>query len=162
MTIQFIVEDGTAKTDATSYITIAEFKQYWENVGLIFTDTDAVIQGYLNAATAYIDMSFSFLGMPATVTQALHFPRSGMRTRQGSFIDTYSIPAELKKAVAYMGYKVKQNGGAIDYVYSGVSSESFGPVSKNYTGNTGGEYYATVNNLLNHFIKTDSILVRVN
>ena len=51
MSIQFVVEDGTGKSTATAYITVAEFKQYWENRGRTFTQNDATIQSWINQAT---------------------------------------------------------------------------------------------------------------
>ena len=37
MAIEYVVEDGTGLSTATSYISTADFDQYWENVG--YTNT---------------------------------------------------------------------------------------------------------------------------
>ena len=38
LSIQFTVEDGSKVTDANSYVTVTEFKQYWINRGVDYNN----------------------------------------------------------------------------------------------------------------------------
>lgn len=70
----FVVEDGTAKADATSYVTIAEADGYFADRGMTgWTGADAVKQSALIKATDYIEGRFGqrFIGSKKTTTQAL-------------------------------------------------------------------------------------------
>ena len=130
MAIEFIVETGAGLTNATSYVSIAEYKQYYENRGIDYTATaDATIQAKLNIATEYIDNNYNFIGNISNDDQALSFPRVGL-SKNGYAIDSDVIPQDLKDAVCYIADKVKN--GHIEQVDDGVKSESFGPVSKTY------------------------------
>jgi hypothetical protein len=63
--MSFIVEDGSGKKGATSYATIAFFRAYMADRGIdVTTWIDATVQGYLVAATDYIDTRWGlrFLG----------------------------------------------------------------------------------------------------
>ena len=72
MAIQFVVETGAALSNATSYVSIAEYKQYYENRGIDYTAVaDATIQAKLNIATEYIDNNYTFSGRIVDEDQAL-------------------------------------------------------------------------------------------
>ena len=47
MAVEFVLEDGTGKTDSTSYAAVADFRQYFENFGTTFTETDDEIKTWL-------------------------------------------------------------------------------------------------------------------
>ncbi|QFR59620.1 hypothetical protein P6F33_gp19 [Pseudomonas phage Quinobequin-P09] len=92
----FVVEDGTAKADATSYVTIAEADGYFSDRGVTgWTGADAVKQSALIKATDYIEGRFGqrFIGGKKTTTQALAWPRTGA----AGFADT-DIPVKLRRA----------------------------------------------------------------
>ena len=96
MAIEFIVEDGTGKSDATSYVETSYIDQYAENYGYSEWDTYStpIKQAYANQATQYIDLSFDFKGSKTDEDNALEFPRDFY------LIDSDEIPVTLKKAVA--------------------------------------------------------------
>ena len=152
----FVVEDGTGKTDANSYITVAEMKEYWTDRGTDYTSlSDAVIQGYCINATQYINMRYSFKGYPTSETQALDFPRALQTTTTTSAegyngiidtkynrrIDTNEIPTTLKNACCEIAgaSAVASTAGTTIHDNSGnnISSEKYGPVSVNYKGSAG-------------------------
>jgi len=92
----FVVEDGTAKADATSYVTIVEADEYFADRGMTgWTGEDAVKQSALIKATDYIDGRFGqrFIGSKKTTAQALAWPRTGA----ADFADT-DIPVKLRRA----------------------------------------------------------------
>ena len=159
MAIEFVVEDGTGKDDSTSYVTVDEYRQYWLNRGTDYSATaDATIQGYLNAATEYIDNSYNFIGESTNYTQALEWPRYGALERFGEDIDRDLIPQKLKDAVCYMANQVTNGINQID---AGVSSESYGKVSRTY--NSGGvKKYIAVDKMLKFIVASGNVLMRVN
>ncbi len=59
MEVEFVVEDGTGKSDATSYISEDDMKQYWYNVGYAYdTYSSDSIKRYLNKACIVIDSKY--------------------------------------------------------------------------------------------------------
>lgn len=95
----FVVEDGTAKADATSYVSLAESNDYFRDRGhLDWADSDIddeVKTTALIKATDYIEGRFGqrFIGSKKTTTQALAWPRTGA----ADFADT-DIPVKLRRA----------------------------------------------------------------
>lgn len=92
----FVVEDGTAKADANSYVTIADADSYFaDRDNTAWTGADAVKQAALVKATDYIEGRFGqrFIGSKKTTTQALAWPRTGA----ADFADT-AIPVGLRRA----------------------------------------------------------------
>jgi len=158
MAIEFIVETGAGLTNATSYVSVAEYKQYYENRGIDYTATaEATIQAKLNIATEYIDNNYNFIGNISNDDQALSFPRVGL-SKNGNAIDSNVIPQDVKDAVCYIADKVKN--GNIEQVDEGVKSESFGPVSKTYS-ETGQRKFPILNKYLKPYIMTGAPLVRL-
>lgn len=101
--MSFVVEDGTAKADANSYVTIADADSYFADRGnTAWTGADAVKQAALVKATDYIEGRFGqrFIGSKKTTTQALAWPRTGA----ADFADTV-IPVGLRRAC--MEYAVR-------------------------------------------------------
>ena len=158
MAIEFIVETGAGLTNATSYVSVAEYKQYYENRGIDYTATaEATIQAKLNIATEYIDNNYNFIGNISNDDQALSFPRVGL-SKNGNAIDSNVKPQDVKDAVCYIADKVKN--GNIEQVDEGVKSESFGPVSKTYS-ETGQRKFPILNKYLKPYIMTGAPLVRL-
>ena len=160
MAIQFVVEDGTGKSTATAYITVAEFKQYWENRGTTFTEAGSEIQAWINCATEYLDSTYKFLGEAYSSTQALQFPRINIIDKRGETIESTSIPQDLKNACAYLAYQRKS--GVLDKVGEDIASETYGPVSKTYKGSSLIVKYPLADKLLSGLISSGCRLQRVN
>jgi hypothetical protein len=105
MAITFVTEDGTGKSTATSYITVAELTQYLLDAGLTITlTTDDQKQAALNRMTQVLDSFTSWPGYRVSSSQALEWPRSGAYYNDGISISNTVIPAEIKKALAYFVY----------------------------------------------------------
>jgi hypothetical protein len=157
ITLQFVQEDGTGKSNATSYASVDEFKQFWMNRGVAYT-VDADIKAWLNVGTAYIDSHYSFFGEPsAPDTQALQWPRSGLRNSKKELVPSDSIPVELKNALCLLARQAKENVDLEAEVNDGIASKSIGPVSISYrTGYKPDFHQAT--NFLKFFIKNKAAL----
>lgn len=112
-----IVEDGTAKTDAESYATVAEFKTYHNNRGNVITSlTDTVIEQLLRKATDYMVARYrtQWRGYRKTATQSLDFPRSfcylepfvyGAVGAYPFLLADNVVPNEVKNACAELAFK---------------------------------------------------------
>lgn len=162
MAIQFIVEDGTGKSTATAYISVAEFKQYWENRGTTFAESDSTIQGWINLSTEYIDANYKFQSYKTYETQALAWPRANVIiTRENKIIDSSEIPNDLKNATAYLALQVK-NFSTLFGIDEGVQAISYGPVSKTFSRTDNGKVFPLADKYLKDFLISGNIMVRVN
>lgn len=148
--IEFIVEDGTGKTDSTSYIDVLFFQQYWKNRGIDF-DGEATedIKAWLNLGTSYIDSTYfeQFQGVRANEDQALQWPRHGKAkslsneiinywqicdTRTSDWIQSDEIPNSLKNALAEIA-KVAKDSPDLYGTSDGIKSKRLGPGAITYT-----------------------------
>ena len=137
MAIIFVVEDGTGLTNSTSYVSVAEFVQYWENKGTDYSATaEATAQAWLNEATDYADNTYCWGGSLGDEDQALAVPRDGWNDVYGRDLDD-SVPTFLKNGVAELA-GIRQGADPESSVSVGVSSESYGPVSVSYKGSSPG------------------------
>ena len=143
MSLIFEVEDGTGKADATSYATLAAFRQYWENRGIDYSDggtpgaTDTEISIWLNTATSYIDMNYRFFGARtndsgATTPQALQWPRKNVLDRDGNEIASDSLPIDIANACIELARVVKDNSDLYADESANIESQSLGPASVTY------------------------------
>ena len=114
MAATFVVEDGTGKTDANSYISVADADQYNENhandsawVGAGQADKE---KG-LRLATQYIDARFNarWKGRRVNEDQALDWPRWGVQDEDDYYIDSDVVPTQVKNACVELA--IKQVGG---------------------------------------------------
>lgn len=112
MSIVFVTEDGTGKSTSTSYITVAELTQFLLDAGLTITlTTDDQKQTALNRMTQVLDAFTQWPGYRVSSTQSLEWPRNEAYYNDSMVYDGYSsmipittIPAEIKKALAYFVY----------------------------------------------------------
>ncbi|MBD4209906.1 DnaT-like ssDNA-binding protein [Staphylococcus aureus] len=95
-----IVEDGTGKETANSYIDVQFARAYAQSRGLPISDDDAVVEGWIVMACDYVE-SFAeqFKGKRKTSTQALSWPRTDVVIDGEAFPDD-KIPTQLKLAQA--------------------------------------------------------------
>lgn len=136
MAVQYIVEDGSNKTDATSYITLEDFRQYWENRGADYSgEADADLQVKLNLATEYLDNLHVWEGYKQSNSQSLEFPRDDCIDRNG--IDQGGVVPQAIKDALCVAAKYLLDGNEILGVSGNVQSRSMGPVSVSF--GSGGE-----------------------
>lgn len=108
MAIQFVVEDGSGRSDATSYVAVADADQYHENRGnaawALLDEDDKKVA--LNRATAYIDSYFSWVyGRRTDLSQALDWPRIGAYDEDEYYFDEAEIPQQIKDACCVLALK---------------------------------------------------------
>ncbi len=158
MTVQFVVEDGTGKSTATSYATVAQYRQYWENRGVDYSATaQSLIETKLNTATEYIDTTYTFDGTPLLTTQSLEWPRTDVLTGYDEPVSNASVPQRVIDATCYLA---AQDG--LQFVDDGIASISYGPISKTFSRPGGQKQFPVADKLLKEFILQGSRIMRVN
>ena len=98
----FTVEDETGLPEANAYVTVAEFKAYWDDRGFdysSFTDPDD-FQVAIIKATDYIENRFRtrFKGSREFEDQSLSFPRLRLYDEDGRLVT--GLPIRLKHATS--------------------------------------------------------------
>lgn len=149
MAVTFEQETGTGSSTSTSYVSIANFLQYWEDrdstihtaLSALSTDNQ---QRLLNRATKYIDNNYHFQGTAKSNTQALQFPRYDLYDRNGYQVSSSVIPTDVQNAtyeVAREIYRVDTQNGEYTQANAqggGIKSKSIGVMSITYSGNAEG------------------------
>lgn len=114
-----VVEDGTGKADANSYVTLAEANAFFDTVPNTNTwgaQTDDQKTRLCLAGTRMIDSCFQFNGFKINATQALQWPRNlakdpnqyagvfyrNPNTFLGQYYDPAKVPAQIKNAVCQL------------------------------------------------------------
>lgn len=101
--IDFVVEDGTGNSTATSYVSVEES----DNLAVMNIHTsDTWLALTLDAkrnlliyASRVLDSRTTWNGTKTTETQALEWPRSFVTDRYGNDVSANSVPLNLKWAV---------------------------------------------------------------
>lgn len=111
MAVTFIVEDGTGLETATSYLSVEDLKQYFEDFGYSYgTATDDNIKTYLNKSSKVLDSMFleDFLknGYRVESDQGLEWPRYSAVYVDGNIIDSDIVPPEIENATAELVYSI--------------------------------------------------------
>jgi len=126
-----IVEDGTGKADAETYISLAGFKTYCARRNRRYEDyIEPHMEAALIDATAYLDGRYLYKGARKLATQALEFPRTGLVDRSGHTIS--GVPLRVAHACCELALKKLENGASLfeDLDRGGqVVSETVGPIS---------------------------------
>jgi len=124
-----IVEDGTGKTDAESYISVADADTYVanyiksDNTGRVAWDAATTDDkgDALRRATSYLDTEYKakWQGRRSTELQALDWPRWGVVDCDGYGLGTDEIPVQLKNSEVEMATKA-----LVEELYKDVKSPS--------------------------------------
>lgn len=155
----FVVETGEGLVNATSFITLAFFKQYCDDRGRDYAaHTDAAIEQAIVRGTFYLSESFRWKGVRKNLRndvdgyQALAWPRYGVYDREGTFYGTEgyvdghgygfgvyvaddSVPREVQWATceAALYELANPNGLQPSYIaHDRVKMERAGPVAVTY------------------------------
>ena len=111
MALAFVVEDGSGLSAATSYLSIADMKQYWDNMGYSHASLESTaIKQYLNLSAKALDGQYGgrWPGIRGTVSQGLLWPRIGALYYDGSSIGSSTLPGEIEDAIAELAYIISQ------------------------------------------------------
>ena len=159
--MQFVVEDGTGKSDSTSYATVIEFLQYWKNKGQTVTATDNEIKAWLNNATEYIDKEYFFMGKISNPGQSLKWPRIYVKKNEWIFYEYNEIPKEVKNSVCYLAKQLQTES---EFYKENTSLKSYriGPVSKTFDKVQSTRDFPIVESYLRNIVLSGNEIVRAN
>lgn len=137
----FIVEDGTGVPDANAYIDPAFMREFFESMGIVFTEEDAVMQTWIVQATAYIETVFGrrLIGFKKTLEQGLHFPAVRAVTRDGTLLADDVVPLSLMRACAQYARRARVGPLLPDPTLDAsgytvvMSKKKVGPIEKEFT-----------------------------
>lgn len=123
MAVEFSAAVGSA--NSTSYVTVEEFLQYWENLnGSIYATLNALDSDdqkrLCNRGSQYLDAAFEPKdgeranpdGSTAALAQALNYPRSNATDDQGDALSATIIPKAIKDAACEAAYRAQLQGTA--------------------------------------------------
>ena len=152
-----VTEDGTGKSNADSYVTLAECDAYHTNLGNSDWEIDAEDaanvakrENAIKKATAFIDMRYGgrFKGVRSTAEQALLFPRHGI-DNDGYVLE--NVPTAVKRATCEAALKIFLGADLMPDLDRGgkIISETVGTISTTYSSSApAGTKYETIENLL--------------
>ena len=137
-----VVEDGTGKSDAESYVSIGEGDSYFSLRGV--TDWDglpaspaptAAQEAILRKATEYIDQTYAelFKGTRNNDTQALAWPRYNAVV-DGVYLANDALPVALKRATCEIAKIIASGEDVTPILERGnrirTKTETVGPISQ--------------------------------
>lgn len=141
-----VVEDGTGKSDAESYVSVADVDSYLQSVGKDgdwSNKTQTEKEQALRLGSRYLDFKFrnQWRGFRTHRDQSLAWPRAFVQDEDGFSVDSDVVPSEIKNAAAELAERSLSQALLPDNSDgSRVTQESVtvGPIkeSKTYSGGT--------------------------
>lgn len=130
-----VVEDGTGKTDAESYISVTDADTRQASLG----ETDwaaletAAKEQLLRKATNYMTQKYrdSWKGYRTSTTQLLCWPRSGVVVDLSTTIDVDSLPADIANACSDLALTAN-DGELLADTTRPVIEKTIGPLTTKY------------------------------
>lgn len=140
----FTPEDGSGIEDANAYITVAFFKQYHSDRGILIAAGGGDIEKAIVRATDYIIARWRFVGQRLSDLQGLHWPAANAQYLDGRYAS--GVPIEVQQSCAdYAKIELDSPGSlplTITYDASGANviktREKVGPIEEEVEfGNSG-------------------------
>jgi hypothetical protein len=131
-----IVEDGTGRSDAESYASVATADAYVSTHGASAAWTaltTATKEGALRSASTALDGRYAWSGSVVSLTQALGWPRAGASDREGRYVASDSVPARVAQATCQLA--LMHITYPLDGVYEragAIVREKVGPIETEY------------------------------
>jgi hypothetical protein len=161
--MSLIVEDGTAKPDAESYISAADATTYHANRGNTAWPTDPTAQEQLlRKASDYMQEVYrvKWAGVRSTATQALDWPRINVPMPDGpgyaagwpTFYPINTVPTEVSRACAELALKAV-SGDLAPEEGQAIKQETVGPITTIYQDySVATRTYRAIDRLLQPFL----------
>lgn len=147
---------GGASSD--SYITLSEWQTYWTARGIDLTahGHDSSHEANLRQAADWIDRTYDFAGYRQYETQRRAWPRVTELYVDGWYVDTDTIPQDIKDAQAELAYLIHEGlapWATITGVVSSTRSKA-GPVETEttYQGGKGAPRIVVLEGLLGPYL----------
>lgn len=95
-----IVESGSGKTDAESYVSVSDADAYWadRNDSTWSNASTGAKEAALRNAAEYLDGTYTWRGTKATRDQGLDWPRTGVIDEEGYQVNSNIVPEAVKAA----------------------------------------------------------------
>lgn len=130
-----IVEDGTGRTDAESYASVATLLAYFTSArgassaySALLGASTATHEALLRWATRSADTLWDYDGEPLTTTQALRFPRTGVYDLDGRERPSGVLPLPLVHGVCEISLALFTDAARLDDQETGLSALAVGPI----------------------------------
>jgi hypothetical protein len=149
--MSLVVEDGTGRADAESYLSVTDATAYHAKFGNVWQDADtSKLEAALRRATQYIDAAYRFRGCKLNSAQTLQWPRDAYTMASASLV--WPV-ARIQQACAELALRALTASLYVDQADTAVKSESVGPISVTYADaqNGGQVRFAVVDDLLAPF-----------
>lgn len=143
-----VVEDGTGKVDAESYVSVATFKFWASSRGYLLPSTDAEVEALLRKACDFIERK-QFIGEVLVLTQALAFPRNVL-DEYGDYEST-GIPRKLVAAQEMLAMECMNGpltGAARANKYTATKIDQIYLKYANSSEGSGDIYFPAIDDLL--------------
>lgn len=139
------VEDGTAKVDSDSYLSVADADTIANDILLDASEWTSLSTSekelYLKRATLLVDLKNNWVSEIKDTDQALAWPRVSFKDKAGRTIEDNIVPQLVKEATLFLAHNESQNGSSFE-PSPAVKSESYGDTSVDYAavdGQSNGE-----------------------
>ena len=133
-----VVEDGTGKADADSFISLIGARAFAEKYGITLPTNDTAAEVALRQGCQYVELQQKcFSGSRLTSTQALSWPRTAATNAYGAEYTDGDMPPQLGFAQVYAAaeYAAGKDVRASDDGLSVASKEVTGAVAVSYFNN---------------------------
>lgn len=164
-----VVEDGTGKADAQSYISVADADTYFSirKIDAWKAIPSTTREALLIRATFAIDswLRGRWVGTKGSSTQALAWPRAGAIDEEGFDIAATTVPLQVQHATAEVALVENTQSFIQETVSSSnaVVSETVGPISTSYrTDAPTITHYPKIEALLSGLAATGTVQVGFN
>jgi hypothetical protein len=130
MPLTLIKEDGTGRSDANSYASVADGDSFF--AGHLYADlwsapgNSARLEPALVMATQVLDAEWQFHGHKAVAGQALQWPRAGCPDpdgETGASVASDAVPVAIMNATCQLALKLLQTDRTTDPPGEGIFSE---------------------------------------
>lgn len=131
-----IVEDGSGKTDAQTYVSFADVVAYGQLYGL---STAHVSEATIMRCMRYLEGAYyeRWIGYKRTQDQALSWPRGYAVRRDGYEVPSDEVPQEIKDAVCALAVRATSGINLSPDITRGdvAIEEEVGPIRVKYASN---------------------------
>jgi hypothetical protein len=147
---------GGATSD--SYITLTEWRDYWDARGVDLAGQDAAHEAQLRRAAQIIDATYDFRGVKHTAEQSLEWPRSELtRTISLTVFDPYriiptEIPRAVKDAQAELAYLLLQGADPFATFEGSVKREKIDVIEVEYAGGRARPQFTAIDRILRRYV----------
>lgn len=136
--LTLVVEDGSGKADADTFVSLSVFQAYCAAQGYSLTgfDGETAQEPAIRRGTTYLSSAITWPGMRAHGReQALAWPREGVQDAEGWDVPSDEVPVEVRMATCEAAYYELRNPGGLNPAVNltqQVKAKGIGPIRKEF------------------------------